>query len=141
MRHLRIALSLALFALVLIPALRAQMMEQVVPGEVREFQIKLRTKGAAEGFTPFLVIVKPQDKVRFVVTSVDKDCNFELKGLNVHEKLKKGVPATINFTAPEEGKFEYFCSSVPVRHSLHGPVKGSLVVKKTANAAPAPGAR
>ncbi len=135
MRQLKTGLGLVLFALILAPALRAQMMEQVVPGEVRVFQIKLHSKGAAAGFNPFLVIVKPEDKVRFVVTSVDKDCDFEVKGLNVHQKVKKGVPTTIDFKVPGEGKFDYSCGSM-VRHELHHEVKGTLVVRKATEAAP-----
>jgi plastocyanin len=140
MRQSRIGLGLVLFALASAPAVKAQMMEQVMPGDVRVFQIKLQHKGAAPGFNPFLVIVKPDDKVRFVVTSVDKDCNFEVKGLNVHQKLKKGVPATMNFTVPEEGKFEFVCSGGMVKHELHRDIKGTLVVKKAGSpGAPANG--
>jgi plastocyanin len=135
MRQLKIGLCLAVFAPVLVPAVRAQLMEQVAPGEVRVFQIKLRSKGAAPGFNPFLVIVRPDDKVRFVVTSVDKDCDFQVQGLNVNQKVKKGVPTTINFTVPAEGKFEYSCGGI-VRHQLHRQVKGTLVVKKAVEAAP-----
>jgi len=135
MRQLKIGVCLALFALAMAPAVRAQLMEQVAPGDVRVFQIKLRSKGAAPGFNPFLVIVRPEDKVQFVVTSVDKDCDFELKGLNVHQKVKKGVPTTINFTVPGEGKFDYSCGGM-VRHQLHREIKGTLVVKKGSEAAP-----
>ena len=74
---------------------------------------------------------------RFVITSVDKDCDFDIKGLNVHQKVKKGVPTTINFTVPEEGKFDYSCGGV-VRHQLRREAKGTLVVKKAAEAAPPP---
>lgn len=137
MRQLKVVLGFVLFALTVAPAIPAQMMEQVVPGEVRTFQIKLKHKGAAPGFTPFLVIVRPEDKVRFVVTSVDKSCNFEVRGLNVHQKLRKGVPTTINFTVPAEGKFDFYCSGGVVKHELHREIKGTLVVKK-APAAPAP---
>lgn len=135
MRQLKVLLGVILFALIVAPAVGAQMMEQVVPGEVRVFDIKLKHKGAAPGFTPFLVIVRPEDKVRFVVTSVDKNCDFEVRGLNVHQKLKKGVPTTINFTVPAEGKFDFVCSGV-VKHELHREVKGTLVVKKAPSPAP-----
>ena len=139
MRQFKIGVGLVLFALVLGPAVRAQMMEQVVPGEPRVFQITLRHKGAAPGFTPFVVIVRPGDKVQFVVTSADSNCSFEIKGLHVQQKLKKGVPATINFTAQDEGKFDFLCSGGMVKHQLHREVKGTLVVKpaaKTPDAAP-----
>lgn len=135
MRQLKVMLGFVLFALAVAPAIPAQMMEQVAPGEVRVFQIKLKHKGAAPGFNPYLVIVRPEDKVRFVVTSEDKDCNFELKGLNVHQKLRKGVPTTINFTVPAEGKFDFYCSGGVVMHELRREVKGTLVVKKAPGAA------
>jgi plastocyanin len=132
MRQLRIGAGLMLFALLAAPAARSQMMEQVVPGEVRVFQVTLRHKGAAPGFTPFLVIVRPQDKVRFVVTSMDSDCSFELKGLHIEQKLKKGVPTTINFSVPDEGKFDYICAH-GVKHRMHRDIKGTLVVKQGNN--------
>ena len=135
MRQLKTALCLVVFALVLAPAVRAQLMERVEPGDVREFQIRLRSKGAAPGFNPFLVIVRPQDKVRLVITSVDKDCDFAIRGLNVHQKVKKGVPTTIDFTVHDEGKFDFSCGGL-VMHELHHEVKGTLVVKKSGEAAP-----
>jgi plastocyanin len=135
MRQLRTIAGAMLFTLLLVPAGRAQMMDQVVPGEVRVFQVTLRHKGAAAGFTPFLVIVRPQDKVRFVVTSVDSDCSFELKGLHIEQQLKKGVPSTINFSAPDEGKFEYICASNLVKHHMHRDIKGTLVVKQASKGA------
>jgi len=136
MRQLKIMFGFVLFTLVIVPSIHAQMMEEVVPGEVRVFQVKLRHKGAAPGFTPFLVIVRPEDKVRLVVTSVDKNCNFEIKDLHVHQKLKKGVATDINFTVPDEGKFDFVCSSGMVKHELHRVVKGTLVVKKAPSVAP-----
>jgi len=134
MRQLKVT-GFILFALAVAPAVRAQMMQQVVPGEVRVFQIKLTHKGAAPGFNPYLVIVRPDDKVRFVVTSVDKNCDFEVKGLNVHQKIQKGVPTSINFTVPAEGKFDFYCSGGVVKHELRREVKGTLVVKKAPGAA------
>ncbi|HEV3278573.1 MAG TPA: cupredoxin domain-containing protein [Terriglobia bacterium] len=130
MRQLKIGVGLLLFALVSGPALRAQMMDQVVPGQVRVFKITIREKGAAEGINPFLVIVRPQDKVQFVLTSVDGDCSFAVKDLHVRQKLKKGVPATLNFTAPDDGKFNFACSGGMI--GMHRDLKGTLVVKQNA---------
>jgi plastocyanin len=133
MRQLKIGLCLLLFALVLAPAVRAQLMERAEPGDVRVFQVKLRSKGAAPGFNPFLVIVRPHDKVRLVITSVDKDCDFAIRGLNIHQKVKKGVPATIEFTVHDEGKFDFSCGGM-LSHEIHHEAKGTLVVKKSAEA-------
>jgi plastocyanin len=116
--------------------LQAQMLESPAPGEVRVFQITAKK----HEFNPFTIIVRPGDKVRFVITAVDRDYGFELKKFNVHEKLKQGVPTTINFTAAEAGKFTFDCPEMECR-TLYRSMKGTLVVKASAPAprSPPPG--
>lgn len=131
MRQLKIGAALVLFSLILSAGLGAQMMEQVVPGQVRVFQITVRQKGTEPGFGPYLVIVRPGDKVRLVITAVDSNCTFRLKEFHIHQELKKGVPTTINFTASNEGKFGFRCSG----GMIHRDLKGTLVVQPSAKAA------
>jgi plastocyanin len=107
--------------------LQAQMLESPAPGEVRVFQITAKK----HEFNPFTVIVRPGDKVRFVLTAVDRDYGFELKKFNIHERLKQGVPTTINFTAGETGKFTFNCPEMECR-TLYRSMKGTLVVKASA---------
>ena len=109
--------------------LQAQMLEAPAPGEVRVFQITAKKYE----FNPFTVIVRPGDKVRFVITAVDRDYAFELKRFHLNEKLKQGVPTTVNFTAAEAGKFTFGCPEMECR-TLHRGMKGTLVVKASAPA-------
>ncbi|HXJ95884.1 MAG TPA: cupredoxin domain-containing protein [Terriglobia bacterium] len=109
--------------------LQAQMLQSPAPGEVRIFQITAQK----HEFNPFTIIVRPGDKVRFVITAVDRDYAFELKRFNIHEKLKQGVPTTINFTAAEAGKFTFNCPEMECR-TLYRSMKGTLVVKASAPA-------
>ncbi len=111
--------------------LQAQMLESPPPGEVRVFQITAKK----HTFNPFTIIVRPGDKVRFVITAVDHDYGFELKKFNIHKKLKQGVPTIINFTAAETGKFTFNCPEMECR-TLYRSMKGTLVVKASAPAPP-----
>jgi len=120
MRPFKWGAVLVLFVLTLAPSLRAQLMEQVVPGEVRVFQITAENYQ----FSPFTIIVNPGDKVRLVVTAVDRDYEFKLKSYDIHEKLKQGVATTINFTATDAGKFTFSSPGF-----VHRDMKGTLVVK------------
>ncbi|HEY6291728.1 MAG TPA: cupredoxin domain-containing protein [Terriglobia bacterium] len=120
MRQFKVGAAFALFVLALAPALRAQLMQQVVPGEVRVFQITAENYQ----FSPFTVIVNPGDRVRFVITAVDRDYEFKLKNFDIHEKLKQGVPTTVNFTATDSGKFTFSSPGI-----IHRDMKGTLVVK------------
>ena len=109
--------------------LQSQMLESPPLGEVRVFQITAKK----HEFNPFTIIVRPGDKVRFVITAVDRDYGFELKKFSVHEKLKQGVPTTVNFTAAEAGKFTFNCPEMECR-TLYRSMKGTLVVKASAPA-------
>jgi hypothetical protein len=51
------------------------MLESPAPGEVRVFQIAAKKYE----FNAFTISVRPGDKVRFVITAVDRDYAFELK--------------------------------------------------------------
>ncbi len=125
-----VKLSRVLFAVIIFSlGLQAQMLESPAPGEVRIFQITAKK----HEFNPFTIIVRPGDKVRFIVTAVDRDYAFELKRFHIHERLKQGVPTTINFTAAEAGKFTFSCPEVECR-TLYRSMKGTLVVKLSAPA-------
>lgn len=131
MRFLKVGATLFVIVMTLTAGLQAQMLERPAPGEVRVFQITAKK----HAFNPFTIIVRPGDKVRFVITAVDRDYGFELKKFQIHEKLKQGVPTTINFTAGEPGKFKFSCPAIECR-TLHRTMKGTLVVKASAPAPP-----
>lgn len=116
------------------PGVWAQMMQRVEPGDVRVFNITARRNQ----FSPFVIIVKPGDRVKLVVTAVDRDYGFELPAYHIHRKLKKGVPVTIELTAAAPGKFRFHSPNLG-RKFLHREMKGTFVVSgKAPESAPAP---
>jgi len=128
MRQVTFGLAVVGLFLGLAPGLRAQMMEQVAPGEVRTFEITARRNQ----FNPFVVIVKPGDRVRLVITAADRDYSFVLPAFHIHKKLRKGVPTTIELTAGGPGKFPFYSSDLE-RKLLHRQMKGTFVVKGNPN--------
>jgi len=120
MRYLRVAAGVAGFMLSLASLLPAQLTKELVPGEVRTFEI------VAEDykFSPFNIIVNQGDKVQFVVTAGDRDYEFKLKAYDIKERVRQGVPATINFTATKAGTFTFTSPGL-----VHRSMKGTLVVR------------
>ena len=77
-------------------------------------------------FEPNVITVKNGDRVKLVITALDHDHGFKLEAFKIDERLKKGVPTTIEFTADKVGTFPFECS-----HFCgvgHGRMKGKLVV-------------
>ncbi|HUI41250.1 MAG TPA: cupredoxin domain-containing protein [Terriglobia bacterium] len=128
MRQLKRCVAIAVLMLGLVPGLWAQMMQEVVPGEVRVFHLTARRNQ----FSPFVVIVKPGDRVQLVITAVDRDYGFDLPAFHIHKKLKQGVPTPIDLTAAAPGKF-IFRSPDLGRKFLRREMKGTLVVKGNPN--------
>ena len=78
-------------------------------------------------FEPSTIMVKKGEHVRLVITAMDHDHGFKLEAFHVEQKLKKGEPATIEFTPTEAGTFPFQCS-----HFCgpgHRGMKGQLVVE------------
>ena len=72
--------------------------------------------------------MKKGDKVRLIITATDRDHGIKIEGYDINQVLKKGDPATIEFTADKAGTFEFKCS---VRCGMgHGRMKGKLVVEE-----------
>ena len=77
-------------------------------------------------FDPNVITVKSGERVKLVITALDHDHGFKLEAFKVNERLKKGTPTTIEFTADKVGTFAFECS-----HFCgvgHGKMKGTLVV-------------
>ena len=127
MRQMKAGVAVVALALSVAPGLRAQMMEQVVPGQVREFHLTARHNQ----FSPFVVIVRPGDRVQLVITAVDRDYSFRLPEFHIDQKLRKGVPTTISFTAASAGKFAFSSPDIE-RKFMRREMKGTLVVKGSA---------
>jgi cytochrome c oxidase subunit II len=87
-------------------------------------------------FDPSVIKVKQGDHVKLVITATDRDHGFKLEGYGVEQRLVKGVPTTVEFTADKAGTFAFECSVVCGLG--HHKMKGQLVVEPSSGAASAP---
>ena len=79
-------------------------------------------------FSPNPIRVKKGERVRLIITATDRDHGFKIEAFNVEQKLKKGVPTTVEFTADKAGSFPFKCS---VHCGFgHGGMKGTLIVEE-----------
>ena len=78
-------------------------------------------------FTPDTVTVRKGDRVKLVITALDRDHGFKLEAFQVEKKLPKGEPVTVEFTADKTGTFPFQCSQFCGLG--HGKMKGELVVE------------
>lgn len=79
-------------------------------------------------FSPNPIRVKKGESVRLIITATDHDHGIQLDAFHIKQKLKKGVPTTIEFTPDKAGTFPFKCS---VFCGLgHGGMKGELVVEE-----------
>ena len=86
-------------------------------------------------FDPAVITVKQGDHVKLVITATDRDHGFKLDAYGIDQRLPKGVPTTVEFTADKAGTFPFECSVVCGLG--HHRMKGKLVVQPASgNAAP-----
>ena len=78
-------------------------------------------------YDPDVITVKKGEKVRLIITALDRDHGFDLKAFDINQKLKKGDPAIIEFTADNAGTFKFKCSVFC--GTGHRKMKGQLVVQ------------
>ncbi|MGC9969772.1 MAG: cupredoxin domain-containing protein [Bryobacteraceae bacterium] len=78
-------------------------------------------------FTPDVIKVKKGDRVRLVVTALDRDHGFKLEAFQIDKKLPKGEPVAVEFTADRAGTFPFQCSQFCGLG--HKKMKGQLVVE------------
>jgi cytochrome c oxidase subunit 2 len=79
-------------------------------------------------FSPNPIRVKKGDHIKLVITSTDKEHGIKLDAFHINEKLKKGAPTTVEFTADKAGTFPFKCS---VFCGVgHGGMKGAVVVEE-----------
>jgi cytochrome c oxidase subunit 2 len=78
-------------------------------------------------FKPDTVTVKKGVRVKLVTTAVDHDHGFKIDAFHINQKLPKGQPITVEFTADQAGTFPFQCSHFC--GSGHKKMKGKLVVE------------
>ena len=79
-------------------------------------------------FSPNVITVKKGEHVKLIITALDRDHGFKLEAFSINQKLKKGDPATIDFTADKAGTFPFQCSDFC--GFGHRKMKGKLVVQE-----------
>lgn len=93
-------------------------------GRVREFKMTARKYK----YDPKVITVNQGDKVRLIITALDRKHGFKLKAYGINQVLEKGDPTIIEFTAGKPGTFVFRCSVVCGWG--HHRMKGKLIVKK-----------
>jgi len=96
----------------------------VASTEVHEIQMTAKKYE----FNPNVITVKKGERVKLIITALDRDHGFKLEAFGIDQKLKKGDATTIEFTADKTGTFEFKCSEFC--GFGHGKMKGKLVVEE-----------
>jgi len=110
-----------LLAVVLVlPATIPLVAQQSAPVQV----IKMTAKKYR--FSPNTITVKQGQRVKLMITALDATHGFAIKAYGVNQKLPKGKPVAVEFTANKAGTFEFRCS---VFCGIgHRKMRGKLVV-------------
>lgn len=77
-------------------------------------------------FDPGTITVKKGERVKLVITALDKDHGIKIEAFAVEQILKRAQPTTVEFTADKAGEFPFVCSKFC--GFGHGKMKGKLVV-------------
>ena len=101
----------------------AYLAERPLVGDDSEIRVTARKYE----FSPNEIKVKRGDHIRLVITALDRDHGFKLQAFHIDQKLSKGEPVTVEFTADQTGTFPFECS-----HFCglgHQKMKGHLTVE------------
>ncbi len=79
-------------------------------------------------FNPGTITVKKGERVKLVITALDKDHGIKIEALGIEQILKKGVATTVELLADSVGEFPFQCSKFC--GFGHGTMKGKLVVEE-----------
>ena len=99
----RLSVTLAAAALF---AVSAYLAEKPLVGDNSEIRVTARKYE----FSPNEITVKRGDHIRLVITALDRSHGFKLEAFRVDQKLSKGEPVTVEFTADQTGTFPFECS-------------------------------
>lgn len=78
-------------------------------------------------FEPPEIKVKENERVRFLIKSIDVDHGFFLPAFGINQRLKPGQEVTVEFVADKKGEYQFFCNVYC--GSGHSDMKGKLVVE------------
>ena len=125
-KHSMMLASLLLFVPLAFPWAAAQEAPKNEQGAPEVHEIQMTAKKYE--FSPNPIRVKKGEHVKLVITATDRDHGIKIEAFHIEQKLKKGQPTTIEFTADQAGTFPFKCS---VHCGLgHGGMKGTLIVEE-----------
>ena len=78
-------------------------------------------------FSPTVIKAKRGDRIKLIITALDRDHGFKLEAFHIDQKLPKGEAVTVEVTADRTGAFPFECS-----HFCglgHKKMKGQLTVE------------
>jgi cytochrome c oxidase subunit 2 len=61
-------------------------------------------------FSPSEIHVKSGERIRLVITALDRKHGFELKAVEIKTELVKGKETVVEFVAPKAGQYLFNCS-------------------------------
>jgi cytochrome c oxidase subunit II len=79
-------------------------------------------------FNPDVIKVKKGEHVKLVITATDRDHGIKIEAFKIDQRLKKGVPTTVEFTADKAGEFPFQCSVIC--GFGHHRMKGKVIVEE-----------
>jgi len=116
---------LTLLGLFAIAALCAAAQDDLPPLAVpREIQMTAKKYE----FSPATITVKKGERVKLVITALDKDHGIQIESLGIKQVLKKGEPTTVEIKADQSGEFPFQCAKFC--GFGHGKMKGKLIVEE-----------
>ena len=121
-------LVFALFALSVLALMNATAQNTQNPAPATPGAHEIQVTAKKYTFSPDPIRVKKGEHVRLIITATDHDHGFKLEAFNVDQKLKKGVPTTVEFTPDKAGTFPFKCSHFCGMG--HGGMKGTLIVEE-----------
>ena len=121
---MRILSTACLALLIVAAAVMARGQATATSQQVREIQMTAKKYA----FDPNTITVKKGEHVKLIITAVDHDHGFKLDEFGINQKLIRGAPTTIEFTADKAGTFPFKCSEFCGMG--HGKMKGKLVVEE-----------
>ena len=97
--------------------------EPPAESNVREIRVTVKKYE----YAPNVIHVKEGERVRLILTALDRKHGFELKEWKIKTEVEKGEEAAVEFVASRSGEFEFKCSVFC--GFGHGRVKGKLIVE------------
>ena len=116
-----IRFRIGLMTLVFVGALCA------LPQDIESGSGEIKMTAKKYEFSPNIIRVKKGDRVRMVITALDRVHGFKIEAFQIDQRLPKGEAVTVDFIADRSGTFPFQCSTVC--GFGHKKMKGELIIE------------